>query len=229
MNIAVILAGGVGTRMGADIPKQFITAGGKPVIIHTLERFAKHGEINGIIVVCVPQWIDYMQKLIVRYSVDKIFTVVPGGSTRRESSLKGALEADRILSEMYGEIYDGNGHVLLMHDAARPFVSERIISENIKAALEKGACETVIKVNDTVLRGKGGLAQEIIPRDEIYLVQTPQSFTPGNILRAHREVPGDAVITDDAGLVLAMGGEVALVDGARENVKITTPEDLKLF
>jgi len=221
MNIAIVLAGGIGKRMGGDIPKQFLLLEDKPVLINTLEKFSSCDKIDGILVICVKDWIPYCEELIKKFNVPKVFGVFEGGETRRNSSYNGCLKA---LEFSKGD----KDSIVLIHDAARPFVSEEIILNNIQSAEINGACETVISVNDTVLRAKNGKALEIVPRDELFRVQTPQSFKLSVILSAHESYVKNPTceITDDAGLILAAGGDVALVNGSGKNIKITTKEDM---
>ena len=134
MNIALILAAGKGTRMGAPVPKQFIEYKEKPILIYTLEAFAKHPEIDEICVICPSNSVDFTQKMINEYQIPKIFWICAGGGTRRESSKIGVSK----LMETHGK-----DDIVLIHDGARPNPSARIITENIAVAKEKGACETV--------------------------------------------------------------------------------------
>lgn len=218
MNIAAILAGGRGSRMGSDIPKQFIEIDGIPIIVRTIQKFQEHRQIDAICLICLTEHCDYMKELADQYRLTKIISILPGGGSRQESSFL-AVEA---MYERYGP-----EAVILIHDGARPNVTAEILSENIKVASNMGACNTVIPSQDTVLISKDGeTIFSYTDREEIYLVQTPQSFRLETIYRAHlkgREVPG---ITDDCSLVIRAGGQVGLVLGDKRNVKITTSEDL---
>lgn len=221
MNIAIILAGGIGSRMGADLPKQFIEIKGKPIIVHTIEKFQNHDEIDEIIIVSVD--VDTVKEYTEKYGLTKVKCIVTGGKTRYYSSKIGCETAKKLGAS--------DNDIVLIHDAARPFVDERIISENIKTANEFGACETAMPVCDTMIRAEGGFMDCIVARDNLYRVQTPQSFKLGVILRAHDycEAQDDATkakITDDAMPVTLAGGRVKIVNGTNENIKITTKEDL---
>lgn len=224
MNIAVVLAGGQGLRMGNALPKQFIPVEDKPLLIHTLEAFERHPLIDQICVVCLPDWQETLQKELKRWGLRKVAWLVGGGATRRESSWI----AVELLSQT-GSPED----VILLHDGARPLVSERIISENIACAKQFGACETVIPSQDTVVISEDGQWISSLPeRRTIYQVQTPQSFLLQEIYDAHRQYQDCAVqmetpdITDDAGLLLFAGRKVAFVPGEKQNLKVTTQEDL---
>lgn len=222
MNIAIILAAGSGKRMKAGIPKQFIDAGGKPVIIHTLEKFQACVGIDAIVTVCTKDHIGDCKKLVNDWRITKCISVIPGGAERYDSSRIGVNEAKKIASGKEA------GTVVLIHDAARPFVTEDVINANIVAALKFGACETAIPVTDTVIRGKNGFSGEILPREDLFRVQTPQSFKLGVISEAFEryDPEADGPVTDDAALVLRLGGKVAIVEGSVSNIKITTPGDL---
>lgn len=126
MNIAVIFAGGTGTRMQTkNKPKQFLMVHGKPIIVHTIEKFEKHKDIDGIIVVCLEEWIDYMKEMQYRFRLDKIGKIVPGGSTGQLSIYNGLVAA----KEVYGE----DDNIVLIHDGVRPLITEQLISDNIES------------------------------------------------------------------------------------------------
>lgn len=224
MNVALILAGGNGTRMGASVPKQFIQLSGKPILIYTLEAFASHPEIDEICLICPRDSIDYTKELIVKYNIPKVSRVVPGGAARRESSKIGIFK----LMEDHSE-----DDIVLIHDAARPNVSARIISDNIASAQENGACETAVRTSDTIAVSADGKHIQSIPdRSVLYNVQTPQTFRLGLIYKAHAFADANEnfkEVTDDAALILQSGGEMFLVEGDRLNIKITTEEDLRIL
>ncbi|MBE7057987.1 MAG: 2-C-methyl-D-erythritol 4-phosphate cytidylyltransferase [Ruminococcaceae bacterium] len=223
MNIALVLAAGKGTRMGAAIPKQFIEYKEKPILVHTLEAFAKHSDVHKICVICPADNVEYTKELLQEYNIPKIAWVEAGGASRRESSYIGVAR----LAKEFGE-----NDVVMIHDGARPNVSERIISENIEAAAKFGACETAIPSQDTIAVSEDGQKISGIPdRSKMYNVQTPQSFKIGIILKAHQswmERDGGNA-TDDAALVMADGLDVYLVKGEKNNLKITTEEDLRIL
>lgn len=223
MNIALVLAAGKGTRMGAAIPKQFIEYKEKPILVHTLEAFAKHSDVHKICVICPADNVEYTKELLQEYNIPKIAWVEAGGASRRESSYIGVAR----LAKEFGE-----NDVVVIHDGARPNVSERIISENIEAAAKFGACETAIPSQDTIAVSEDGQKISGIPdRSKMYNVQTPQSFKIGIILKAHQswmERDGGNA-TDDAALVMADGLDVYLVKGEKNNLKITTEEDLRIL
>lgn len=228
MNIAAILAGGTGQRMGEKTPKQFIEVNGIPIIVRTLLAFNSHERIDHILVVCLEEWHDKLTELVRKYGLNKVKYMINPGNTRRESSLN-AVEALKHVCK--------DDDVLLIHDAARPNVSKSIISESIEKAKLTGACETVVPVCDTIVMSTDGLySHEIPPREKLYSVQTPQSFLYSFIRDAHlfyidKLSTGDCVpnITDDAGLLLFSNKRVALVKGDKLNIKVTSPEDIVLL
>ena len=231
MNFAICLAGGTGSRMGAKKPKQFLTAGGKPIIVHTLSVFEECAQIDGIVVVCVPDWCEYCRKLLEKYGFTKVISVVPGGETRAESSAAGVAEVEAFLEVRGVTGEKRKRHTVLIHDAARPFITGKIVRDNIKAAKKESACETVIPVTDTVVAGADGFAEKIVPRQGLFRAQTPQSFRLDVISDAFAKYDPerDGQVTDDAEVVLRAGGKVVFVEGSVKNVKITSPEDLDLF
>lgn len=226
MNIAVVLAGGSGSRMGmVDRPKQFIDIYGKPVIIHTLEAFEINERIDAICVVCVNAWQEDLSMWLKEYDIRKVRWITDAGASRQESSLN-ALNA--IQAECSGDDY------VIIHDAARPLVSQKIINENIEKVKEFGACDTVIPAHDTIIKSVDEKTLDSIPlRKELYLGQTPQSFKYSIVRKAYDDyfaIPEDKrpVMTDDCGLVLSAGVKIGMAMGDKLNMKITTMEDLLL-
>ena len=217
MNIAAILAGGTGSRMGADIPKQFMEIENIPLIVRTVEKFQRHSQIDCIYIVCLAEQCQYMKTLTERYGLSKVARILPGGKSRQESSFI-AVEAARNAFRL--------DDIILIHDAARPNVTAGIISENIRVASERGACNTVISSQDTVLVSEDGKSVSgYTDRRKMFLVQTPQSFRLETIYRAHLNGKGRSGITDDCSLVILAGEQVGLVYGDKSNIKITTEED----
>lgn len=226
MNIAVVLAGGSGSRMGmVDRPKQFIDIYGKPVIIHTLEAFEINEKIDAICVVCVKEWQDDLALWLKEYDIRKVRWVANAGSSRQESSLN-ALDA---IKEVCGD-----DDYVIIHDAARPLISQKIINDNIVKVREYGACDTVVPAHDTIIRSIDGDTLDSIPaRKELYMGQTPQSFKYSIVRKAYDDyfaLPENErpEMTDDCGLVLAAGVKIGMAMGDKLNMKITTMEDLLL-
>lgn len=227
MNIAVILAGGTGSRMGiVDMPKQFIEIYSKPVIVHTIESFEINDNIDAICVVCIKEWQNNLKIWLKEYDIRKVRWIADAGDSRQRSSLN-ALDAIK------NDCTDDD--IVVIHDAARPLVSQRIINENIEKVKEYGACDTVVPAHDTIIRSVDGEYLESIPaRKELYMGQTPQSFTYGIIRKSYDDyyaLPEDKrpVMTDDCGLVLNSGIKIGMAMGDKINMKLTTMEDLLLI
>ena len=219
---ALVVAGGSGQRLGSDTPKQFLTLGGQEVLTYSLLALQRTANICGIVVCAQKMWHEHVRALCAENKITKFMDAAAAGADRRASVYSGlcALSARGI----------GEDDVVLVHDAARPFLTRRVIEDNIRVALEKGACCTVIPSTDTPLMSEsGGAIDRTLPRRCVYLSQTPQSFRFGLIFAAHRKVPLDlADVTDDCALALAAGHEVALVSGERELMKITYPQDMAI-
>ena len=226
MNIALIVAAGSGSRMGnADKPKQFLPIYGKPLMIHTIEAFEVHDEIDAIVVVTNEAYIDRVKVWCKQYDLGKIKAVVSGGDSR-QISVHNGLQAVKAISN------DPKNDIVLIHDAARPLISQRIITDNIRVCEKYDAVDTVIKASDTIVRSVNEETINDIPaRNELYQGQTPQSFKLSLILDAHEYVKTHEVnnVTDDCKLVLSLGKEVRLVEGSKQNFKITTFDDLMML
>ena len=225
MNIALILAAGTGSRMGnADKPKQFLPIYGKPLMIHTIEAFEMHDDIEKIVVVTSEGYDDQVKVWCKQYDLSKVKAVAIGGDSRQISVYNG-LQAIK-------EIGAKDDDVILIHDAARPLISKNIISKNIEACIKYDAVDTVIQASDTIIKSVDGETINDIPvRKELYQGQTPQTFKLGLILEAHEHAKAGKVpnVTDDCKLVISMGKEVHLVEGSKQNFKITTFDDLMML
>lgn len=225
MNIALILAAGSGTRMGnSDKPKQFLPLYGKPLLVHTVEAFEMHDEIDAIVVSTNEQYIDQVKIWCKQYDLSKVKAVVAGGSSRQISVYNGLKGVESIGAS--------SSDIVLIHDSARPLISQKIISSNIAACLKYDAVDTVINATDTIVTSKDGSRISDIPnRQELYQGQTPQTFRFGLILKAHELANTKQIdnVTDDCKLVISMGKEVHLVEGDKLNFKITTFDDLMML
>ena len=214
MDYVIIVAGGKGLRMGGEVPKQFLPIGGKPVLMRTLERFREAMPELQIILVLPKAQQDYWQQLCREHQFAVEYQLTDGGQTRFHSVQNGlALVPD-----------DAEG-VVGVHDGVRPFVSAEVICRCYEAARESKAVIPVVPVVETV-RHLQGASSVTVPRDEYRLVQTPQCFDI-QLLKAANKQPYNDGFTDDASVVEAFGYDVKLVEGNRENIKITTPADLK--
>ncbi len=215
MDYIIIVAGGKGLRMGSDIPKQFLPIGGKPVLMRTLKKFREYAEDLQIILVLPKAQQEYWQQLCKEYAFDVDYQLADGGETRFHSVQHGlALIPD-----------DAEG-VVGVHDGVRPFPSIDVIRNCYETARKKKAVIPVIPVVETVRHLQGNIS-ETVPRDEYRLVQTPQCFDIQLLKAANKQAYNDS-FTDDASVVEAFGFNITLVEGNRENIKITTPYDLKI-
>ncbi len=221
MDYVIIVAGGKGLRMGSDIPKQFLPIGGKPVLMRTLERFRAYSETLQIILVLPEAQQDYWQKLCQQYEFQVDYQIANGGKTRFHSVQNGlALIPD-----------DAEG-VVGVHDGVRPFPSIEVIRNCYETARTAKAVIPVIPIVETVRQillnnpntpsNPGSIT---VPRDQYRLVQTPQTFDI-QLLKAANRQPYNDGFTDDASVVESYGRQITLVEGNRENIKITTPYDI---
>ena len=215
MDYIIIVAGGKGLRMGSDIPKQFLPIGGKPVLMRTLERFRRYSPTLQIILVLPKAQQDYWQKLCKEYAFDIDYQLADGGETRFHSVQNGL-----------AKIPDNAQGVVGVHDGVRPFPSIDVIRNCYETAREKKAVIPVTPVVETVRHLKGDTSVTV-PRNDYRLVQTPQTFDI-QLLKAANRQPYNDGFTDDASVVEAFGFDITLVEGNRENIKITTPYDLKI-
>ncbi len=224
-NIAVIFAGGSGTRMHAkDRPKQFLMVHGKPIIIHTLEHFQNHAEITGIIVVCIEEWIPYMEEMRKRYCVDKIASIVPGGDTGQLSIYCGLKEAARIFGE--------ENVIVLIHDGVRPLINESLITRNIRTVEKYGSSISCADAKETVVLVDGEQDIEaVVERKYSKIAKAPQSFWLKDILDVERQAVRKGVVNeiDSCTLMRCFGKKLHMVECDIGNIKITTPEDFYMF
>ncbi|MDR2686161.1 MAG: 2-C-methyl-D-erythritol 4-phosphate cytidylyltransferase [Oscillospiraceae bacterium] len=226
MILAAIFAGGTGSRMGnADMPKQYLRLGGKPILVHTAEKFLAHPQVERVVVLAPPAWLGFTRDMLDEYLPEGHEAAVAAGGEKRSDTLRRALE---YVKARFG---DDEDHILLTHDAVRPFVTQRVIGGNIAAAREHGACATAVPSCDTILRSDDGAFLSLVPpRGSMYQAQTPQTFRC-NKLRALVDSlrPEEEAALTDACKIYALRGEpVALVPGEARNIKITYPFDLKV-
>ncbi len=213
----IILAGGMGSRMNSDLPKQFLKLEDKPLILWSMLTFQNTESINNIIIVSSDEYHDMLGTLANDYKIDKLFTFAPAGKTRQESSYNA------ILSHSFN-----NNDILLFHDAARPFVTHSILNTMIETVATTGAASVYVKAIDTIAVIKNNIVESIPKRDNLYYTQTPQGFTYQIIKQSHDQLENYDDVTDDVSIVLKAGHEVAKVEGDYKNIKITTPQDYKI-
>lgn len=218
MNVAVILAGGKGLRLGSSIPKQMLLLGQKPVISWSVDTFHKVDMIDKIIIVSEKNLISEMRKIFPEYDYPKILSFIEGGIERSDSSYNALVSSNFNKDDIF-----------LFHDAARPFVSEKIISAVINEVEISGACGTYIPSTDTIAIVKDSAIESIPDRKTVYAAQTPQGFRYELIKKAHdfQKDVRSITITDDVSLIINMGINVSVIHGSSENIKITTEHDLK--
>jgi len=216
MDYAIIVAGGKGLRMGSDIPKQFLPIGGKPVLMRTLERFREYDADLQIILVLPEAQQAYWHQLCEEYHFDVEYTLANGGQTRFHSVQNGL-----------AKVPDDAIGVVGVHDGVRPFPSVEVIRNCYDTARTAKAVIPVIPVVETVRQIFCNGLTRTVPRDEYRLVQTPQTFDI-QLLKAANRQPYNDGFTDDASVVESYGHAITLVEGNRENIKITTPYDLKI-
>ncbi len=212
---AILVAGGKGLRMGGDIPKQFLPIGGKPVLMRTIEVFCQaYPDIHIILVLPVSQQ-DYWQQLCQDYHFTIPVQIADGGETRFHSVSNGL----KLIPE-------GTEGIVGVHDGVRPFVALETIRRCYEEAMEKGAVVPVVSVVETVRQLLKDGTSVTVPRDEYKLVQTPQTFRISLLKEAYQQ-PYTSFFTDDASVVEALGKPVHLVEGNHDNIKITTPADIR--
>ena len=221
MNIGVIFAGGVGKRMNSRVkPKQFINVYGKPIIIHTLELFDNHEEIDAIAVACLEDWIPYLEELLEKFNIKKVKKIVPGGASGQESIYNGLKAAE--------EIAGGEKSIVLIHDGVRPLIHAKTISDNIASVQEHGSAITSVTVKETVLVvSKDNSIDSVPKREDTRLARAPQSFYLDEIIGAHRKAIAENKLDfiDSCSMMQYYGKKLDLIEGPQENIKITTPDD----
>lgn len=226
MTIALLTAAGMGTRMGQDIPKQFIHVDNKPIIIYTLEAFQNHPSIDAIICVTLPNWIDVVRAYAMQFNITKLKWIVPGGATGQES-IRNGLYTLRDDPDVLDDA------VVMIHDGNRCLVSSEIISQNLAVYMKHGSAVTAIPCVEAVFFSEDGGASstQSIPREQLYRTQTPHTYDLSKLLWAHEEAEKRGINNTAASCTLmqALGETVYFSKGSEENLKITTTDDLKLF
>jgi 2-C-methyl-D-erythritol 4-phosphate cytidylyltransferase len=224
-NIALIIAGGSGNRMGQDIPKQFMHINGCPIIIHTMKCFQQHPDIDAIAVVCLNGWETVLQAYANQFNIDKLKWIFPGGDTGMQSIHNG----------IYGLREAGctNDDLVLIHDSVRPLLSQDIISSNIATCKAYGYAITGIQCREAILESPDGfVSSKSIPRDSMIRTQTPQTFRLGDIIQVHEEAKAKGIENSVASctLIAEVGNrKMHIVPGSEKNIKVTTIEDLEIL
>lgn len=225
VNIAIIFAGGAGKRMHSkDRPKQFLLVHGKPIIVHTVEIFQYHEEIDGIVVACLEDWIPYMEEMKYRYRLDKIGKIVPGGATGQLSIYNGVKAA--------AKLYGTEDNIVLIHDGVRPLIDEKIIHENIAGVKKYGSAVTCAPAQETfVVIDEEGNITDVEERKYSRLAKAPESFWLKELLDVEEQAirEGHTEMIDSCTLMRAYGRKMHIVDCSYENIKVTTPNDFYTF
>ena len=222
-NIAVIFAGGTGKRMNTKSrPKQLLELHGKPILVYTIEQFDKHPEIDGIVLAVLEEWKEYCEELISRFYLKKIKAIVSGGETALISQRNGLRKA--------AELFPGDS-IVLIHDGVRPLIDADTISRNIACVKEHGTAITVSPAVETItIKSESGEIGTIIERSKVEMARAPQSFTLRELLEAHcKAEKEEKQFIDSASLMQHYGHRLFSVEGAPENIKITTPNDFYTF
>ena len=216
---AIILAGGKGKRMNSSISKQFIEIKGKPIIYYTIKKFNDNKKIDNIVIVLSEDEIEYFKENILNKYELKVDKIVIGGAERQDSVYNGLKSLENSETD-----------IVLIHDGARPFISDRIIDDGIKYATIHGACAPGVMPKDTIMiKGESNFSVDTPNRDRLVAIQTPQVFKFKEILECHKKVKIEkVVVTDDTMVVERYGNKVYLYNGEYTNIKVTTPEDLIL-
>ena len=220
--VAIIFAGGSGTRMGVkDVPKQFLEINNKPIIIYTIEYFENHKEIDEIYIACIEGWIDHLKWLLEKFNIKKVKSVIPGGATGQDTIYLALKEARK---------YNEENTIVLIHDGVRPYITDEVISLNIESVRKHGNAISTTTANETILLSKDGQNVDAVPiRKEMFVGQAPQSFRLGEILDAHEQMrkinPNYENISDSCTLYNMLGKKVYMVKGNKGNLKVTDPID----
>lgn len=224
MNIGMIIAGGIGARTHQEIPKQFINVNDKPIIVYTLEAFQHHPNIDAIEVVCLTGWHDILSAYAKQFGITKLENIVDGGETGQDSIRNGLYDI--------AKRYHDNDDIVVIHDAIRPMVSAEIISDNIRVCQEKGNATAVIPCTSVMLKTENAIvSEEQIPRENLKITQTPQSYYINELIEVHKEAVKKELLPSisSCALYIEMGKEVYLSMGSEKNIKITTSEDIEIF
>ena len=225
MNIAIIFAGGVGRRMRSDaIPKQFLLVNDKPIIIHTLQIFQEHPDIDKIYISIVPSHYEFMNNLVKKYNLFKVKAIVNGGETSQDSIYNALRKANE---------ENPTDSIVLIHDGVRPFIQDSVINANIDSVKKYGSAITCVPCNETIVEQNEKQSVKVLKRSSLYVAQAPQSFYLSEILKAH-EIQRETVqrydgLVDSCSIYYNQGKKVHFVNGNFGNIKVTTPEDVYIL
>lgn len=226
MNIAVIFAGGVGSRMKAKggTPKQFLKIHGKEIIVHTLERFQENENIDAITISCLEGYIEYLWKLVKRYEITKVKAIVKGGNNGQESIYNGIKAAT--------EFSETDKDIVLIHDGVRPIIDNKLIDDNIEAVKKYGSSITCVECKETIIKiGEEDTIGDVYNRGQSRIARAPQCFYLKDIFEAHNKAIKDGLteVIDSCTLMRHYGKKLHITMGKSDNIKITTPDDYYIF
>lgn len=222
-NIALILAGGAGTRMKQDIPKQFLTVNERPILIYTLEAFQNHPLIDEIAVVCIEAWEPIFWSYVNQFNVTKVKYVVSGGENRQESIQNGLNELEK---------HHSPDDIVLIHDAIRPLVSSHIISDAVRVAEKYGSAVPAIRCTSAIaITDDGIVSRGSYPREQLREIQNPHTFRLGEVADLYRRASKEGIRDSVSSFTLKiqMGEQVHFSDGSPTNIKLTVVEDIDRF
>jgi 2-C-methyl-D-erythritol 4-phosphate cytidylyltransferase len=224
MNIALIIAGGVGARMGQDIPKQFLNVFDKPILVYTMEAFQRHPGIDAIEVVCLEGWHEIVYAYARQFGISKLENIVPGGANGQDSIRNGLYDI--------ALRHTDDSDIVLVHDAIRPMISSEIISDNIRTCRQYGNAITVVPCTAAMLKTFDSLSSvEQVPRDNLKTTQTPQTFFVKDLIEAHKEALARGITNSVASctMYIELGRKLYMSQGSEKNLKLTTTEDVEIF
>ena len=227
MNVAIIIAGGVGSRMGQEIPKQFINVGEKPVIVYTLEAFQEHPLVDAIEVVCLAGWEQVLRAYARQYKIDKLKWVVKGGASGQESIRNGVYNFEGVLAE---------DDICIVHDGVRPMLDPEVITDVVCVAKECGNAVTSMPYNEQIFlvdKKDSATTTQYIPRETLRRVSTPQAYRFGLLDSKYHEAFEKGVGIDGSNytntMMVQLGVRLNFAAGSDRNIKLTTPENLEFF
>jgi len=212
---AIVVASGTGSRMGSEIPKQFIEVMGKPIISYTLNSLSKCSDIDDIIIVTLPEYLVYCKDVVDAFNFKKVSKIVCGGQTRSQSVFNG-------LNEL-----DDSCDMVVIHDGVRPLIDSDTVSKCISAAVKYGCAAVGVRMKDTIKFVEDGFIEGTVDREKLWQIQTPQVFKKDLILSFYKNADINSIsATDDCALAERAGYKIKIVEGKYENIKITTPQDI---
>ena len=223
MTVALLIAGGVGQRMGQDIPKQFLNINDKPVLVYTMERFQKNPQVDGIVVVTLPAWIAFVEAYARQFNITKLKSVVSGGATGHDSIHNGVLEIDK---------HYPKDTAVMIHDGIRPMIDDNVINDNLSVYREKGNATVVIPCAEVIFQSDVPTeSNRVLDRSKVWRTQTPQTYRLDKLLWAHQQVVDRHLPSPVATCHLfeMLGETVFFSKGSEKNVKLTTMDDIDIF